>query len=93
MRPDGSKSLTATFVALLGPEFVSVMGKIAFVPMPEPELVTTFVKLKSALETIVVASLALSFDVFAWPPPETDTELVMLDAAFCATLTVRLMAG
>ena len=67
--------------------------KVAFVPTPEPELVTTLVRLRSALEMIVVASLAVSLAVLTCPPPETDAVFVMLDAAFCATLTVMLMVA
>jgi hypothetical protein len=80
-------------VASLGPELVSVTVKVTFEPIPEPGVLITFVKLKSELETIVVASLELSFAVLACPPPETEAVLVILEAALCATLTMMLIAG
>jgi hypothetical protein len=76
-----------------GPVLVIVTVKVAFVPMPEPGLLVAFDRLKSELETMVVASFEESFEVTAWPPPETDAVLVTLEAAFCATVTVMLMAG
>src|SRR2546430_6532172 len=47
----------------------------------------------SALETTFVGSLALSFVMFASPPPETVAVLVTEAAANCATFTVIEMAG
>jgi hypothetical protein len=80
-------------VAFDGPAFVTVTVKVAFVPTPEPGLSVVLVRLKSELETMVVASSEVSFEVTTCPPPETEAVLVRLDAALCATLTVMLIAG
>ena len=42
---------------------------------------------------MVVGSLAVSLEVLVSPPPDTETELVTMDAAFADTLTVSVIAG
>jgi hypothetical protein len=93
-RPAGKASVTATPEAFEGPAFVSVSVKMTFVLIVGVELSTVFVRLRSALETTVVASLAESFEVeMLPPPPDTVAVFVTLFAAVCKTLTLTLIAG
>ncbi len=52
-----------------------------------------FAMVRSATPLTVVGSLAESFEVLVWPPPETVAVFVRLRAEFGATLTVSVMAG
>jgi len=93
VRPAGSASVTATPVASLGPAFASVTVKVTFCPWIGLGLLTVFVRLRSALDTTVVGSLAVSSPLKVSPPPDAEAVLVTLEAALCATLAVTVMAG
>ena len=56
-------------------------------------MLTVFVRLRSALDTTVVGSLAVSSPLKVSPPPDAEAVLVTLEAALCATLAVTVMAG
>src|ERR1051325_11663316 len=86
--PVGSVSTTLTAPEVdPAPEFVTVMVYVAptcpCVKLP----VCDFDTVKSDNCTIVVGSVAVSFDVFVSPPPDTVTEFVTLAGAFDATFT------
>jgi hypothetical protein len=87
LNPTGVLSETKTFLASLEPLFVTIRVKTAFVPGTILEG-GVFTIAKSALETILVGSLALELLGFNSPPPDTLAVLVRLAAASWATKTV-----
>ena len=92
VKPAGVTSDTKTFLASLEPALETRIVKTAFVPgtILEGGVLTM---LKSALETIVVGSLALSLLVFCSPPPAMLAVLVRLAAASWATATVTRISA
>jgi hypothetical protein len=86
LKPTGVVSDTRTFLASLEPAFVTRIVKTAFSPgvVLEGGVLTM---LRSALETILVGSLALELLGFNSPPPDTLAVLVTLEPMFWATLT------
>ncbi len=86
LNPAGVISETKTFLASLEPLFVTVRVKTAFVPgtMFEGGVLTIA---RSALETILVGSLALELLGFNSPPPATLAVFVTLAGRMlCNTL-------
>ena len=81
VRPGGSRSLTCTPVALLGPLLVATTVKVTFWPTFGDALSTLFVSARSAVWPLSVTE-ALSFAAFGsgWLPPERVAVLVMLPA-------------
>src|ERR1700682_6454034 len=91
VRPSGSRSVTCTPVALLGPLFVAVIVKTTLAPWFGVALSTVFVTAMSADETMLVGSLAVSLVVLVWLPPLTIAVLVTEFAAPCRTVTVTVI--
>jgi hypothetical protein len=52
-----------------------------------------FVTPRSALETTLATSVALSFDKLISPPPLTSAVLVSTEGAVCATLALIVIEG
>jgi hypothetical protein len=92
VNPAGVGSVTLTLVALLGPSLVMVSAKVTFVPA-KPLIGPVLLIFTSALETMIVGSLALLLPVFASPPPETLAVFVKLKAVDCVTVTGIVMLG
>src|ERR1700730_10663338 len=93
VKPAGSRSVTCTPVALLGPLLLAVMVNVTFVFWFGVALLTVLVTAMSACDTTLVRLLAVSFVVFVWLPPLTLAWLVTELAALCRTVTVTVIAG
>jgi len=94
VRPAGSVSVTVTApLVAANPELLAVIEYVApvcpWVKLP----VCDFEIVMSGNCVTLVTSLAESFVVMISPPPETATELVTLEAALFATLTVKVITG
>jgi hypothetical protein len=87
LKPAGVLSDTRAFFASLGPAFVTLMLNTAFSPGTMLEGVV-FNIAKSALETILVGSLAPELLGLSSPPPATLAVLMTLAPMFCETLTL-----
>ena len=74
-----------------GPLFLKVTVPVTVLPALAVAGTVTVV-VTSARATMVVESVAVSLEVFSSPPPFTDTLFTSGVAAFCATLTVKVMA-
>src|ERR1700704_979680 len=93
VRPAGSRSVTTTPVALLGPLLVAVTVNVTLVFWFGVALLTVLVTAMSACDTMLVRSLAVSLVVFVWLPPLTLAWLVTEFAALWRTVTVTVMDG
>jgi hypothetical protein len=71
----------------------AVIVKVTVEPTGTEPLLASLVTAMSALETMFVGSLAVSFAVLTSPPPETVAVLVTELPADCLTVTVIVMTG
>ena len=97
VNPAGVGSLTIRLTALLGPSLLIVMVYETFVPA-SPLTGPVLVIFTSALETMLVGSLAELLVVTNSPPPATLAVFVKLEApvppaADCSTVTGMLTLG
>src|SRR2546423_3538952 len=82
-----------TPVASDGPLFVTVTVKSTFDPNVTVPLLAILATAMSALEAILVRSVAVSFAVLTSPPPETEAVFVNGVPAACVTSTVIEIVG
>ena len=97
VKPTGVGSAITTLTASLGPALVTTRLYVTFVPAVAVTL-PVLLMLMSALELMLVGSLAASLAVLASPPPETFAVLVKLEipvppAALWSTVTGTVMVG
>jgi hypothetical protein len=88
--------ITVTNVALsaaLGPLFVSTCVYVRLLPAATGFGDALLVTLKSAVETTLAMSVAVSFKRFASPPPPTTAVLTTVDGADCETLAFSVIDG
>lgn len=89
----GTASTRVVLSAALGPLLVRTCVKVMLLPAATGLGDAVLVMLRSAMETTLATSVALSFAKLTSPPPLTNAVLVSVDGAVCNTLAVTVIEG
>lgn len=89
----GTASTSVALSAALGPLLVTTCVYVMLLPAVTGSGEAMLVMLRSAVETTLATSVALSFDRLISPPPLTRAVLVSVEGAVCATLALMVIDG
>jgi len=89
----GTVITSVALSAALGPLFVTTGVKIKVPPDVTGSGDAASLTLRSALDTTVATSVAVSFEIFSSPPPLTTAVLVTVAGAVCKTFATTLSDG
>jgi hypothetical protein len=89
----GTLATRVALSAALGPLLVTTCGYVILLPAATGFGDPAFVTLKSALDTTLATSVALSFARLISPPPPTSAVFVTVEGAACVTLALTVIEG